>query len=919
MLEINDLHLSKYYNPLEDIQQSLFDIPSKYTMDFDKFETMLTFEEKESNCYLVGEENTIQAYIRDEDYIHLHVKHAYSHLSSTLSSIPLVLYQNKCVRRKLTFTLRLHVQYDELCLKLSSWTVAQLNDYLKRIYNEDTSIKSDISNFIFIVNGTIKSIIKSCKKHTNYLISILTSGIELEEDQIYVTYTVTYPLITTPYVHGETSSILSDVILSKLTSTFSIMDNEIKMNYNGTPCAHLLPNDSGIPNLFMNFYSVDGRIRKKDFYAIARNIVKLHPYQGTLKQNIDYHIILKMLTMPCIIFKDYSCQHYVENLETCVDIDTNSLDVGQNIESILKRVDTFYKDSQVIEKCLNDANNHIENNRLSSEFSLKTDIDWELGHVFIKKLLQTIFSKNEYYNISAVLSYLIQHYTPETFPPDYFYLYLDSFAVLMYNDQRKYKQNNEYDVLFRKAKEYCTKDGKILLDFQWELYTPSKFIHFISINIPSCHNHKQYFQIINKVTTSWIKDSRNKFMEKDFLPMKRVYLLNRKFNTFNGYYYTEEDIENANIPEFEDNLDTIKAFIFQVICGGNKEIYNHFLYLLKNKVQNPCFKCDYIFIIKGSQGIGKSLFMEWLLLFFKNYTYCIGSLKQLTDDFNLLISEKLVGWIEEFKRPDARMEDILNYSITVEKRVINPKYTQQYYESNHILWFATADFNETKSSYFENRRYCISFCNNSNTELISNAISLLSADKNNDTHHPLLLHFIHYLVYIHIESPKDRKKPDVFKENIARDRYCTTGVDVCVLEYIKNALIYQKLIDCDEYYGNYCYHTQGLPVEDSQFGNWYKYIPRRALYEDFIKIYPLHVNIKEDDFYDIIYKFTKEKSITSFFEHEENGKKIIRTFAIMNRTISTSKITKKEIRCIKVLNYLDFLKIWEIIAPHLKL
>lgn len=151
----------------------------------------------------------------------------------------------------------------------------------------------------------------------------------------------------------------------------------------------------------------------------------------------------------------------------------------------------------------------------------------------------------------------------------------------------------------------------------------------------------------------------------------------RRFNTFNGWRWTVEEMRRAErVPKFMELRKLVNQHIFRIICACDWQKYQFFMCLLAAKFRNPSFKPNCAIIITGKEGAGKSWIFEDLILILAGaYGILCSDIGRATGDFNSLFDEKLFMIFDEASwAGNMKGNTQLKNMVTAQTKIVNTKH-----------------------------------------------------------------------------------------------------------------------------------------------------------------------------------------------------------------------------------------------------
>lgn len=189
---------------------------------------------------------------------------------------------------------------------------------------------------------------------------------------------------------------------------------------------------------------------------------------------------------------------------------------------------------------------------------------------------------------------------------------------------------------------------------------------------------------------SWIEDENIKCFDYiDFIPHNIAENKmndennNDYFNCFKGY----NNLINYHVENIETEKEKkLKLFnkIGLELCGGNQEYYNYLFKFFSHMIQFPGVKVPLCIIIKGSQGVGKNVWLNAICNLLNQQNYIISSnpndfLGEHSEGFENKI---LINLNEADGKDTFGFENQIKSIITEDKITVNPKFIRPYQVKN---------------------------------------------------------------------------------------------------------------------------------------------------------------------------------------------------------------------------------------------
>lgn len=200
------------------------------------------------------------------------------------------------------------------------------------------------------------------------------------------------------------------------------------------------------------------------------------------------------------------------------------------------------------------------------------------------------------------------------------------------------------------------------------------------------------------LTSLWFSHKNTKrYSQLVFNPLYNATMSPTTFNLFRGLAYKPK----------KGNWRIFIHHIYQIICGGDKQITRYLIAWMANMVQGKP-KPGVAIVLQGDKGTGKSIFVTLFGKLFGNHFASIVQSKQLVGNFNDHLKEAYLVFAEEaFWAGDKQAESALKALITEETMMIEKKGYDAYTIKNYTnIIFATNNEWSVPASKDE-RRYCV--------------------------------------------------------------------------------------------------------------------------------------------------------------------------------------------------------------------
>ena len=170
------------------------------------------------------------------------------------------------------------------------------------------------------------------------------------------------------------------------------------------------------------------------------------------------------------------------------------------------------------------------------------------------------------------------------------------------------------------------------------------------------------------------------------------------FNVWRGFPY-EAGIGNCSL-YYEHMLNNVS--------GGNKEYFEYLLDWMADGIQNPTKKAGVAIIIRGGQGTGKGVFINWYRKLFGQHGMYIKDMSHLVGKFNSHLKECLLLFADEiFVTGDKAHEGTLKSLISEDVHMIEHKGKDAFAFPNYIRLMMSSNNRYVAPLDKDDRRYFI--------------------------------------------------------------------------------------------------------------------------------------------------------------------------------------------------------------------
>lgn len=182
-----------------------------------------------------------------------------------------------------------------------------------------------------------------------------------------------------------------------------------------------------------------------------------------------------------------------------------------------------------------------------------------------------------------------------------------------------------------------------------------------------------------------------------------------KYNLYDGLACEKTVSKHPYVICSDDDLNEVLDYIKVRICGDHNEFYEWFLNYLAHLIQHPDKMTMVNVIIKGKQGSGKSMFVDWFgkCMIGDEYFLCSSNPKQITGQFNGDLENKILINFDEASNKDTfQAEEKLKSYITSPVLQIERKRQDFITVPNHINFITTTNNTCPYAIPPDDRRFC---------------------------------------------------------------------------------------------------------------------------------------------------------------------------------------------------------------------
>jgi hypothetical protein len=325
----------------------------------------------------------------------------------------------------------------------------------------------------------------------------------------------------------------------------------------------------------------------------------------------------------------------------------------------------------------------------------------------------------------------------------------------------------------------------------------------------------------------WMKDTNIRTYEKLLFTPQHLNEADSKkyYNLFNGF-----KAELLPVNKDYNSIQPILHHMKKVLCNDDEEHYKWLLQYYANILQNATQKTDTIIVFKGTQGCGKSIFIDNYAKNIIGDEYTISTAnpeRHLLGTFNSCLINKVLGVCNEVGNDMRPLIDKLKDLATAPDMVIEKKGKEPIRNPNYININMTTNNNNPIDIQTDDRRICWLSCNPcyvGDVEYFTKLSDCFNDDK-------VMSSFYHYLKEeVEITITNFQTTRPITKEYEAIKRMNTPNYIKFLIDYTtdgdtefkyrKYKGIYSVVIKKTELYldySNWCERTKFKAYNKSQF------------------------------------------------------------------------------------------------------
>jgi hypothetical protein len=178
-------------------------------------------------------------------------------------------------------------------------------------------------------------------------------------------------------------------------------------------------------------------------------------------------------------------------------------------------------------------------------------------------------------------------------------------------------------------------------------------------------------------------------------------------NLFNGFAFDGK----RGGDQYGDGWELLEEHIFENVCHENQDWYHWFMTWLADIIQNPKDKKGSCILLRGEQGVGKSIVFDLFRELLGKSALKIDSMERLTGRFNSCLSGNLFAQLEEgfFAGKHSDKSKMKNL-VTGSSLFIERKGVEGWEEQNYTRVAMTSNDDWLMSMTRDDRRYFVLEC-----------------------------------------------------------------------------------------------------------------------------------------------------------------------------------------------------------------
>ena len=200
----------------------------------------------------------------------------------------------------------------------------------------------------------------------------------------------------------------------------------------------------------------------------------------------------------------------------------------------------------------------------------------------------------------------------------------------------------------------------------------------------------------NRAAVAWLDHpKRLEYKGVVFAPKKEV---PGYYNLWRGY----------SVNPAPGDWSLMQDHLFNVICGGERRLYDYLLGWMAYTVQRPDVVPEVAVVLRGKRGTGKGIFARELGGLFSDHFVQISNAKHVTGNFNAHLQDTIVAFLDEaFWAGDKSGEGVLKTLITEPHIAIEAKHRNAVMAPNYLHVIIAGNENWVVPAGMEERRFLV--------------------------------------------------------------------------------------------------------------------------------------------------------------------------------------------------------------------
>jgi len=170
------------------------------------------------------------------------------------------------------------------------------------------------------------------------------------------------------------------------------------------------------------------------------------------------------------------------------------------------------------------------------------------------------------------------------------------------------------------------------------------------------------------------------------------------YNLWRGY----------SVKPIKGSWKLIKKHIKDVLCNGDKDLYQYVKKWLARMIQEPWKPGEVALVLRGGKGIGKGLFANNICRIFGQHSCSVRNPRHVTGNFNAHLADCILLYVDEaFWAGSKDAESVLKGIITEPTIFIEPKFIDGEEKRNMLHLIMTSNNDWVVPASYDERRFCV--------------------------------------------------------------------------------------------------------------------------------------------------------------------------------------------------------------------